>query len=54
MRCASCYGVLSEMEGTLESEASWEPADALWELQEQIEWFRPEGMTSRERLSLTS
>ncbi|RVW59550.1 Transposon Tf2-12 polyprotein [Vitis vinifera] len=30
----SCYGILSEMEGLPESEASWEPAEALWQFQE--------------------
>ena len=28
-----------------ESEASWEPTDALWQFQEQIEQFRAEGAT---------
>ncbi|RVW14264.1 hypothetical protein CK203_095364 [Vitis vinifera] len=38
-RCASYYGVLSEMEGTTREEASWEPIDALWQFQEPIDQF---------------
>ncbi|RVW76956.1 hypothetical protein CK203_055528 [Vitis vinifera] len=30
MRYASDYGILGEVEGQPESEASWEPADTLW------------------------
>ncbi|RVX14520.1 hypothetical protein CK203_017322 [Vitis vinifera] len=44
-RCASCYRVLSEVEGNTESEASWELANALWQFQEQIEQFRAEDAT---------
>ncbi|RVW21690.1 hypothetical protein CK203_099893 [Vitis vinifera] len=43
--CASCYGYLVKWKGLPESEASWEPANALWQFQEQIERFRAEGAT---------
>ncbi|KAL6347123.1 hypothetical protein AAG906_012704 [Vitis piasezkii] len=36
---------LVKWKGLPESEASWEPADALWQFQEQIERFRAEGAT---------
>ena len=35
---------LMKWKGLPESEASWEPADALWQFQEQIERFRAEGV----------
>ncbi|RVW80081.1 hypothetical protein CK203_052418 [Vitis vinifera] len=36
---------LVKWKGLTESEASWEPVDALWQFQEQIEQFRAEGAT---------
>ncbi|RVW28374.1 Transposon Tf2-11 polyprotein [Vitis vinifera] len=36
---------LVKWKGLPESEASWEPAEALWQFQEQIERFRAEGAT---------
>ena len=36
---------LVKWKGLPESEASWEPRDALWQFQEQIEQFRVEGAT---------
>nr|CAN64786.1 hypothetical protein VITISV_014071 [Vitis vinifera] len=36
---------LVKWKGLPESEASWEPANALWQFQEQIEWFRAEDAT---------
>ena len=41
---------LVKWKGLPKNEASWEPVDALWQFQEQIEWFRVEGMT---RMSTT-
>ena len=31
--------------GLLESEASWEPVNTLWQFQKQIEWFQAERTT---------
>ena len=36
---------LVKWKGLSESEASWEPVDALWQFQEQIEQFRAKGAT---------
>ena len=36
---------LVKWKGLPESEASWEPVEALWQLQEKIERFRAEGAT---------
>ena len=36
---------LVKWKGLSESEASWEPADALWQFQKQIQRFRAEGAT---------
>ena len=34
---------LVKWKGLPKSEANWEPADALWQFQEQIEWFQAKG-----------
>ena len=36
---------LVKWKGLPESEASWEPKDALWQFQEQIERFQAKGAT---------